>query len=103
VVFAGILLAIFITLYTFFILKLRLDTFNAAAIATSYGATLSPVVFISAGNLIDHIGVHYGGYMVAMMVLMEPPAIILGLFLVSLFKGKKRKVELGGNFQGRLS
>jgi hypothetical protein len=99
VFFAGILLAIFITLYTFFILKLRLDTYNASAIATSYGATLSPVVFISAGNLLDHIGVHYGGYMVAMLVLMESPAIILGLFLVSLFEGKKEKLSWGEIFR----
>jgi len=99
VFFAGILLAIFITLYTFSILKLRLDTYNAVAIATSYGAAFSPVVFVSAGDLLDQVGVHYGGYMVATMVLMDSQAIILGLFLVSLFEGKKEELSWGEIFR----
>src|SRR3712207_8380974 len=42
---AAMLMACFVPIYTFFILKLRLDTYDAAAIAATYGS-ISAVTFI---------------------------------------------------------
>lgn len=83
---AAILLAAIVPIYTFFILKLKLDTYNAAAIAATYGS-ISAVTFITASSFLEQQAppVEYGGHMVAALALMESPAIIVGLILVRLF------------------
>ena len=81
---AAVLMACFVPIYTFFILKLKLDTYDAAAIAATYGS-ISAVTFITAGAFLNELGISYDGYMVAALALMESPAIIVGLILVNLF------------------
>lgn len=81
---AAVLMACFVPIYTFFILKLKLDTYDAAAIAATYGS-ISAVTFITAGGFLNELGINYDGYMVAALALMESPAIIVGLILVNLF------------------
>jgi hypothetical protein len=81
---AAILMACAVPLYTFFILKLKLDSYNAAAIAATYGS-ISAVTFITAGSFLQQLGIDFDGYMVAALALMESPAIIVGLILVNLF------------------
>jgi hypothetical protein len=81
---ASMLMACAVPVYTFFILRLRLDTYNAAAIAATYGS-ISAVTFITAGSFLNQLGMAYDGYMVAALALMESPAIIVGLILVNLF------------------
>ncbi|MBW4680989.1 MAG: sodium-dependent bicarbonate transport family permease [Microcoleus vaginatus WJT46-NPBG5] len=81
---AAILMACFVPIYTFFILRLKLDTYDAAAIAATYGS-ISAVTFITAGAFLSELGIDYDGYMVAALALMESPAIIVGLILVNLF------------------
>ncbi len=81
---AAILMACFVPIYTFFILKLRLDTYDAAAIAATYGS-ISAVTFITASAFLSELGIQFDGYMVAALALMESPAIIVGLILVNLF------------------
>jgi hypothetical protein len=81
---AAMLMACLVPIYTFFILKLRLDTYDAAAIAATYGS-ISAVTFITASAFLDELGIAFDGYMVAALALMESPAIIVGLILVSLF------------------
>ena len=66
-----------------FILKTKLDVFNAGAIAATYGS-ISAVTFITAIDFLRNQGVEYNGYMVAAMALMEAPAIITGLILINL-------------------
>jgi hypothetical protein len=80
----GIAISIVIPLYSFFILKKRLNIFNAGAIAASYGS-VSAVTFVTAVSYLEshQLGLH--GYMVAIMALMESPAIIVGLLLINLF------------------
>lgn len=90
---AAMLMACFVPLYTFFILKLRLDTYDAAAIAATYGS-ISAVTFITASAFLTQLGIAFDGYMVAALALMESPAIIVGLILVNLFtvdQGKPRE------------
>jgi uncharacterized protein len=80
---AASLMACIVPLYTFFILKLKFDLYNAAAIAATYGS-ISAVTFITAGSFLGQLGIDYGGYMVAALALMESPAIIVGLILLKL-------------------
>jgi hypothetical protein len=91
---AAMLMACFVPIYTFFILKLRLDTYDAAAIAATYGS-ISAVTFITASAFLTELGIPFDGYMVAALALMESPAIIVGLILVNLFtieQGKPREI-----------
>ncbi len=81
---AAMVMACVVPLYTFFILKLKLDTYDAAAIAATYGS-ISAVTFITASAFLTELGIDFDGYMVAALALMESPAIIVGLILVNLF------------------
>ncbi len=81
---ASIVMASLVPIYTFFILQLKLDAYNAAAIAATYGST-SAVTFITASSFLDKLNVSYGGHMVAALALMESPAIIVGILLVRVF------------------
>ena len=81
---AAIMMACIVPIYTFFILKIKLDLYNAAAIAATYGS-ISAVTFITAGSFLSELGIDFSGYMVAALALMESPAIIVGLLLVKIF------------------
>ncbi|MGL5034743.1 MAG: sodium-dependent bicarbonate transport family permease, partial [Microcystaceae cyanobacterium] len=81
---AAILMASIVPIYSFFILRIKLDNYNAAAIAATYGS-ISAVTFITASSLLDKLQIDYGGHMVAALALMESPAIVVGLILVRLF------------------
>lgn len=84
---AAIALAFIVPIYCFFILKLRLDNYNAAAIAATYGS-ISAVTFVTASTFLERLDISYGGHMVAALALMESPAIIIGLLLVRLFASR---------------
>ncbi|MBD1212123.1 MAG: sodium-dependent bicarbonate transport family permease [Dolichospermum circinale Clear-D4] len=84
---AAIVMAAIVPVYTFFILKLKLDNYNAAAIAATYGS-ISAVTFITASSFLEKLHISYGGHMVAALALMESPAIIVGLILVRVFAPK---------------
>lgn len=92
---AAILMACFVPIYTFFILKLKLDTYDAAAIAATYGS-ISAVTFITASAFLNELEIAHDGYMVAALALMESPAIIVGLLLVNFFStDEKRDLSWG--------
>jgi hypothetical protein len=81
---AAIVMACIVPVYTFFILRLKLDAYNAAAIAATYGS-ISAVTFITASSFLEKLSISYGGHMVAALALMESPAIVVGIILVRLF------------------
>ncbi|GBE93509.1 sodium-dependent bicarbonate transport family permease [Nostoc cycadae] len=81
---SAILMASAVPVYSFFILKLKLDAYNAAAIAATYGS-ISAVTFITAQSFLKILNISSGGHMVAALALMESPAIIVGILLVRLF------------------
>lgn len=85
---ASILMACIVPIYSFFILKIKLDNYNAAAIASAYGS-ISAVTFITASSFLEKLHIEYGGHMVAALALMESPAIIVGLILVRVFNNKE--------------
>lgn len=84
----GILTSILIPLYTFFLLKRKLNVYDAGAIAAAYGS-VSAVTFVTAASYLEFHQLQLHGYMVAVMALMESPAIIVGLLLISLFDTDK--------------
>ncbi len=91
----GICIAMLIPVYTFFILKRKLNIFDSGAIAAAYGS-VSAVTFVTAVSYLDMKQIALHGHMVAIMALMEAPAIIIGLLLISMFnKEDKTEVDNG--------
>jgi uncharacterized protein len=64
-----------------------LDGATAAATAAHYGS-ISIVTFVAASDFAHRTGVDFSGYMVAVAVVMESPAILTGLVLASLSVAK---------------
>ena len=93
---AAVLMSLLVPVYSFALLRWKLDGFNAAAIAATYGS-ISAVTFITAGSFIQTLKIPYDGYMVAALALMESPAIVVGLILVSLVNrsvsGDRQKIQ----------
>jgi uncharacterized protein len=79
---AGLLLSVLIPLPVFIALKRigRLDTVNAAAVAAHYGS-VSVVTFVTGVEVLTSGGLPPAGYLVAVLAIMETPAIIVGLLL----------------------
>lgn len=77
----GLLIASLIPLYTFFILKRRMNVSDAGAVAATYGS-VSAVTFVAATTFLESQQIAFGGHMVAVMALMESPAIIVGVILM---------------------
>lgn len=90
----AITLAIAIPLLAYNLLKQRLDKLDAAAIAATYGS-ISAVTFITTAQVLDQVGIHYGGHMAAAMALMESPAIIIAIILAN-----KIRQQRSGNKSG---
>lgn len=83
----GIIIATIIPIYSFFLLRKKLGRYNAGAIAAAYGS-VSAVTFVTAVAFLDMLEIPFGGHMVAVMALMEAPAIIVGVLLISVFTKK---------------
>ncbi|WP_404787302.1 sodium-dependent bicarbonate transport family permease [Altericista sp. CCNU0014] len=90
---AAIVMACVVPIYSFFILRLKLDTYNAAAVAATYGS-ISAVTFITASAFLTKLEVSFGGHMVAALALMESPAIVVGIVLIKAF-AKREKADDG--------
>lgn len=81
----GIFISLAIPVYCFFILKRKLNVYDAGAIAAAYGS-VSAVTFVTAVSFLETQQLALHGHMVAIMALMESPAIIVGLLLISLYQ-----------------
>jgi len=77
----GLVVASVIPLYTFFILKSTMSVSDAGAVSAAYGS-VSAVTFVAAVSFLDSQNIAFGGHMVAVMALMESPAIIVGVMLL---------------------
>jgi uncharacterized protein len=80
--------AALVPLYSFFILKRKLNVYDAGAVAAAYGS-VSAVTFVAASGFLETKEIHYGGHMVAAMALMEAPAIIIAVMLIRKFDENK--------------
>lgn len=85
----GLSTAILIPILTFFILKRKLSVSNSGAIAAAYGS-VSAVTFVTAISFLELQNIPFNGHMVAVMALMEAPAIIVGVVLIRMFSKSKK-------------
>ena len=97
----GIFIACIIPVYTFFILKRKLSVDNAGAIAASYGS-VSAVTFVAAATFLEMQQINFGGHMVAVMALMEAPAIIIGVLLIRIYSAEKNNVVVNESKLGSI-
>lgn len=91
IIFA-VLLSSLVPIYTFFALKKKVGVPNAGAIAAAYGS-VSAVTFVTAVSFLENQGISFGGHMVAIMAIMESPAIIVGVILIMLYDADKKSGE----------
>lgn len=80
----GLAIASLIPLYVFFLLKRRMGVSDSGAVAAAYGS-VSAVTFVAATSFLEAQQLTFGGHMVAVMALMEAPAIIVGVMLIMRF------------------
>lgn len=79
---AGLALSCLIPLPAYILLRrfAGLDAVNAGAVAAHYGS-VSVVTYVTAAEILANGGLPPDGYMVAVLALMETPAIVVGLLL----------------------
>lgn len=80
----GIGISAIIPLYSYFILRRRFNVYDSGAIASAYGS-VSAVTFVTAVSFLEARQLTMHGHMVAIMAVMESPAIVTGLILISVF------------------
>lgn len=80
-----ILLGFLTPIIVFYLLKtfFKIDVVNAGALAAHYGS-VSVVTFVTGAAFLIREGIAQSGFMVAMMALMETPAIFVAILLVGL-------------------
>jgi hypothetical protein len=78
----AVFLALIIPVMGYIVLKTKLNNFDSAAIAATYGS-VSAVTFITATQSLEQYSIVFGGHMAAAMALMESPAIILAILLAN--------------------
>lgn len=88
----GVTMATLTPLVLFPILRRRVGVYDAAAVAATYGS-VSAVTFLTAVTVLDAAEIPYGGYMVAVMALMESPALVVSLILLR--RAERREQALG--------
>lgn len=99
----GLLFCWLIAFTYFKLLRKPLGAANAAGLAASFGS-VSAVTYIAAEALLSNLQISFSGHMVAVMAIMEVPAIILALFYFrrSLTSGDARLPSFeGGLFSAK--
>jgi uncharacterized protein len=92
----GIALSFLIPLPAFALLRSfgRLNAANAGAIAAHYGS-VSVVTFVTGLEVLNNLAIPAAGYMVAVLAVMETPAIVTGLLLARGGTGGTRGIHKG--------
>jgi len=90
---AGLSFAIPFLAFTLLRLTTPLKIADAAAVAAHYGS-ISVVTFVAGSEFLNLIGMPFEGYMVAVMAIMETPAIVAGLWLAR--RGDQSRPAAGG-------
>ena len=81
IILACMFMACLVPLVAYRVLKIKLNVYDAGAIAATYGS-VSAVTFATATAFLTGQNEPFGGYMTAGMALMESPAIVVGLMLI---------------------
>jgi hypothetical protein len=82
---AAMLMAFIVPTLGYQLLKNRVSRCDAAAIAASYGS-VSAVTFVTAMQYLEANGMSPGGHMAVALVVMESPAIIMGVLLANMLR-----------------
>jgi len=90
---AAMVASVLVPLWSFFALRRRFGSADAAGLAATYGS-VSAVTFITACGFLTQRGVEFSGHMVAAMALMESPAIIIGVILARRFAAQSTRTTL---------
>jgi len=77
---AGMAVSLAAPLVVFALMRRWLGVDTASALGASYGS-VSAVTFITAGAYLESSGIAFGGYMVALLALMESPAIVSAVLI----------------------
>lgn len=101
ILLVGVIAAVIIPMWMFFVLKRKLDVQNAAAAAACYGS-VSAVTFLTASSWIENQGGAFSGYMVALMALVECPAIMIALIFPKIFRDKEESSSIRFNLKETL-
>ena len=88
----GILLAFLVPILAYYIIRTQMTVQNSAAIAAAYGS-VSAVTFVTAISFLEMEGVQYSGHMIAVMALMEAPAIVVGVLLIRRYDKNESKEQ----------
>lgn len=93
---AVVVLGGLLTILAFAILRivLGITALNAATIAGHYGS-VSAVTFITGAVFLERVGASYEGFTVALMALMESPAIFVAVLLARRGRGEQGPKEGG--------
>ncbi|NBX10856.1 MAG: sodium-dependent bicarbonate transport family permease [Chitinophagaceae bacterium] len=89
-------IASIIPIYCFYILRKRLGVSNAGAIAASYGS-VSAITFITGVSYLELHGQTFNSHMIAVMAMMELPAIVVAFVLISLYEEAAAKTQSMGS------
>lgn len=89
IVLIGLTSCVVIPLIVFRLVRKSFGSANAAALAASYGS-VSAVTFIVATSILDSESISYSGFMVAVMAVMEVPAIAIAILLYQAGKQEQR-------------
>ncbi|MCH8546649.1 MAG: sodium-dependent bicarbonate transport family permease [Cryomorphaceae bacterium] len=97
-VFATIIFALaaasLVPVLVFFIVRRRFSTANAAAVAAAYGS-VSAVTFVTAITYLERQDITFGGHMVAILAIMEVPAIVVGVLLLRRYDREELSMSFG--------
>lgn len=101
ILMVGLASCFIIPLATFFLARNSFGRANAAALAASYGS-VSAVTFIVATSILESEGIPFSGFMVAIMAVMEVPAIAIAILLYQA-GGHEQKMSWSAFFRAALA
>jgi len=89
----GLLLSAATPFALFHYLKRKVGAANAAAIGATYGS-VSAVTFVAATTWLENRGFEFAGFMIAVLALMEAPAIVMGLLLARSSEAEHKQASI---------
>lgn len=102
-ILSGVILGFIIPVFAYAALRwfAKLDGLNSGAVAAHYGS-VSVVTFVTATQILERSGIAADGYMVAVMAMMETPAILTGLLLARRSMAKNGDAAASNGSTGKL-
>ena len=86
---AAVAMALIAPAIGYLALRNRINRFDAAAIAASYGS-VSAVTFLTAAQYLEDLGSPAGGHMAVALVLMESPAILVAVLIANALRAERK-------------